>query len=139
MYIKKQIELLLCNLSYRMEVLLECLTEEGMEITQKKSSVISELFLINIEICNGLHPNFLGEFMSRRKWKHPWGVFPKGRLVKQHNKRDLEQISKSLLINIGIGNDLSSREATLRVLSAREVFTTVFGMGTGGFLLLSHR
>ena len=41
--------------------------------------------------------------------------------------------------NIGIGNDLSSREATLRVLSALEVFTTVFGMGTGGILLLSHR
>ena len=36
------------------------------------------------------------------------------------------------------GDYLSSREATLRVLSAMKVFTTVFGMGTGGFLSLCH-
>ena len=38
----------------------------------------------------------------------------------------------------GVSSDLSSREATLRVLSAMKVFTTVFGMGTGGFLSLCH-
>ena len=42
-------------------------------------------------------------------------------------------------INIGSGNDLSFREATLRVLSAMKVFTTVFGMGTGGVLSLCHQ
>ena len=39
----------------------------------------------------------------------------------------------------GAGNDLSFREATLRVLSAMKVFTTVFGMGTGGFLSLCYQ
>ena len=39
----------------------------------------------------------------------------------------------------GSGNDLSFREATLRVLSAMKVFTTVFGMGTGSFLSLCHQ
>ena len=43
------------------------------------------------------------------------------------------------MLNIGAGGDLSSREATLRVLSAMKVFTTVFGMGTGGFLSLCYQ
>ena len=42
-------------------------------------------------------------------------------------------------LNIGFGDDLSFREATLRVLLAMKVFTTVFGMGTGGVLSLCHR
>ena len=66
----------------------------------------------------------------------PWGVFPEGRLVVAYKKSSVN--SELFLINIGTSNDLSSREATLRVLSALEVFTTVFGMGTGGVLLLSH-
>ena len=56
-------------------------------------------------------------------------------LIRKNNSQNK---FRSYLINIGTSNDLSSREATLRVLSAREVFTTVFGMGTGGVLLLSH-
>ncbi len=43
------------------------------------------------------------------------------------------------LINLRACNDLSSQGAASQVLSAREVFSTVFGMGTGGILLLSHK
>ena len=42
-------------------------------------------------------------------------------------------------LKYGSGNDLSFREATLRVLSAMKVFTTVFEMGTGGILSLCHQ
>ena len=74
-----------------------------------------------------------------RAYKHLWSNFPKEDINKTHTKRDPEFHPSLFLINIRFGNDLSSREATLRVLSAREVFTTVFGMGTGGVLLLCHR
>ncbi len=37
------------------------------------------------------------------------------------------------------GSYLSSQEATLQVLSAQAVFTTVFGMGTGGILPPGHQ
>ena len=53
------------------------------------------------------------------------------------NKKSLETNLSSFL-NLRVSSDLSSREATLRVLSAMKVFTTVFGMGTGGFLSLCH-
>ena len=68
----------------------------------------------------------------------PLGCLPEGKIGCCMQKKS-SAISELFLINIGIGNDLSSREATLRVLSAREVFTTVFGMGTGGVLLLGHQ
>ena len=55
-----------------------------------------------------------------------------------YKKRELKLIN-SLFLKYRFGNDLSSREATLRVLSAMKVFTTVFGMGTGGVLSLCHR
>ena len=66
----------------------------------------------------------------------PLGCLPEGKMGVAI-KKDLE-INLSLFLKYRFGNDLSSREATLRVLSALEVFTTVFGMGTGGVLLLSH-
>ena len=49
------------------------------------------------------------------------------------------KFTQVLFSKLRFGNDLSSREATLRVLSAMKVFTTVFGMGTGGILSLCHR
>ena len=55
----------------------------------------------------------------------------------QHQK-ELRDYLKAPFIKYRNGNDLSFREATLRVLSAMKVFTTVFGMGTGGFLSLCH-
>ena len=42
-------------------------------------------------------------------------------------------------LNIESGSYLSSQEATLQVLSAQAVFTTVFGMGTGGILPPGHQ
>ena len=54
-------------------------------------------------------------------------------------KKITSDIILRLFSKLRSGNDLSSREATLRVLSAREVFTTVFGMGTGGILTICHQ
>ena len=67
----------------------------------------------------------------------PLGCLPEGKMGVAI-KKDLE-INLSLFLKYRFGNDLSSREATLRVLSAMKVFTTVFGMGTGGVLSLCHR
>ncbi len=55
----------------------------------------------------------------------------------QQNKRTSKNLE--VLLKLECGNDLSSREAALRVLSAIKVFTTVFGMGTGGIPSLGHR
>lgn len=54
-------------------------------------------------------------------------------------KKATELINRFFILNIESGSYLSSREATLRVLSAQAVFTTVFGMGTGGILPPGHR
>ena len=45
----------------------------------------------------------------------------------------------SSLFNLGVGNGLSSQAVARQVFSLLWVFTTVFGMGTGGFLMLGHR
>ena len=42
------------------------------------------------------------------------------------------------LFNLDVGNELSSQEVALQVFSPLRVFTTVFGMGTGGLPLLGH-
>ena len=45
----------------------------------------------------------------------------------------------SLLFNLDAGNELSFQAVARQVFSPLRVFTTVFGMGTGGFLLLGHQ
>ena len=55
------------------------------------------------------------------------------------NKKCSSYYTKSIILNIESGSYLSSQEATLQVLSAQAVFTTVFGMGTGGILPPGHR
>ena len=45
----------------------------------------------------------------------------------------------SLLFNLDVGNELSSQEVALQVFSPLRIFTTVFGMGTGGFFSLGHQ
>ena len=45
----------------------------------------------------------------------------------------------SLFLKLGVGNELSSQAVARQVFSPLWVFTTVFGMGTGGFLTLGHR
>ena len=44
-----------------------------------------------------------------------------------------------LFLKIDFGNELSSQEVALQVFLPQWVFTTVFGMGTGGFLTLDHQ
>ena len=48
-----------------------------------------------------------------------------------------ERTKRSLFL-IECGNDLSSRQVTLQVLSARQSLTSVFGMRTGGPLRYHH-
>ena len=48
-----------------------------------------------------------------------------------------ERIKRSLFL-IECGNDLSSRQVALQVLSARQSLTSVFGMRTGGPLRYHH-
>ena len=50
-----------------------------------------------------------------------------------------QKLKVHFILNIESGSYLSSQEATLQVLSAQVVFTTVFGMGTGGILPPGHR
>ena len=54
-------------------------------------------------------------------------------------KAKIEIHQFSLLFNLDVGNELSSQEVALQVFSPLRVFTTVFGMGTGGFLSLGHQ
>ena len=58
---------------------------------------------------------------------------PKGNL-----KKDIKKHRSKWTVLVECGNDLSSRQVTLQVLSARWSLTSVFGMRTGGsFRLLS--
>ena len=55
-------------------------------------------------------------------------------------KRDkLKSINLSLFLKIDAGIVLSSQEVALQVFSPLQVFTTVFGMGTGGLLAIGHQ
>ena len=44
-----------------------------------------------------------------------------------------------LLFNLDVGNELSSQAVARQVFSPLRIFTTVFGMGTGGFFSLGHQ
>ena len=54
-------------------------------------------------------------------------------------KAKIEIHQFSLLFNLDVGNELSSQEVALQVFSPLRIFTTVFGMGTGGFFSLGHQ
>ena len=55
-------------------------------------------------------------------------------------KRDkLKSINLSLFLKIDAGIVLSSQEVALQVFSPLQVFTTVFGMGTGGLPAIGHQ
>ena len=55
-------------------------------------------------------------------------------------KRDnLKSFKLSLLSNLDVGNELSSQAVARQVFSPLRIFTTVFGMGTGGFFSLGHQ
>ena len=57
-----------------------------------------------------------------------------------YNKKAKIEIHQfSLLFNLDVGNELSSQEVALQVFSPLRIFTTVFGMGTGGFFSLGHQ
>ena len=54
-------------------------------------------------------------------------------------KAKIEIHQFSLFFKIDVGNELSSQEVALQVFSPLRIFTTVFGMGTGGFFSLGHQ
>ena len=60
--------------------------------------------------------------------------------IRFYKKRDkLKSINLSLFLKIDAGIVLSSQEVALQVFSPLQVFTTVFGMGTGGLLAIGHQ
>ena len=73
--------------------------------------------------CKNLHPAFL---LSAQQ-----------NLTKKRDK--LKSINLSLFLKIDAGIVLSSQEVALQVFSPLQVFTTVFGMGTGGLLAIGHQ
>ena len=56
-----------------------------------------------------------------------------------NKKRELIIQSILALFKLDAGNVLSSQEVALQVFSPLQVFTTVFGMGTGGLPTISHQ
>ena len=73
--------------------------------------------------CKNLHPTFL---LSAQQY-----------VTKKRDK--LKSINLSLFLKIDAGIVLSSQEVALQVFSPLQVFTTVFGMGTGGLLAIGHQ
>ena len=60
--------------------------------------------------------------------------------ITYQKKRDkLKSINLSLFLKLDVGNVLSSQEVALQVFSPLQVFTTVFGMGTGGLPAIGHQ
>ena len=61
--------------------------------------------------------------------------------IKNKNALKKPQMKSSFkaLIKIDAGIGLSSQAVARQVFSLKWVFTTVFGMGTGGFLTLGHQ
>ena len=51
----------------------------------------------------------------------------------------LKSINSTLFFKLDVGNVLSSQEVALQVFSPLQVFTTVFGMGTGGLPAIGHQ
>ena len=58
-------------------------------------------------------------------------------LNKKKNQFEIHQISS--FCKLDVGNVLSSQEVALQVFSPLQVFTTVFGMGTGGLPAIGHQ
>ena len=59
--------------------------------------------------------------------------------VKLNKLKSLKWINHSRLWKLDAGIGLSSQAVARQVFSLKWVFTTVFGMGTGGFLTLGHQ
>ena len=62
---------------------------------------------------------------------------PPTKITQKKNQFEIHQIGSFLKIDAGIV--LSSQEVALQVFSPLQVFTTVFGMGTGGLLAIGHQ
>ena len=54
-------------------------------------------------------------------------------------RTNLKSIKLVLFLKLDAGIVLSSQEVALQVFSPLQVFTTVFGMGTGGLLAIGHQ
>ena len=73
--------------------------------------------------CKNLQPTFL---LSAQQY-----------VTKKRDKQ--KSINLSLFLKLDVGNVLSSQEVALQVFSPLQVFTTVFGMGTGGLPAIGHQ
>ena len=73
------------------------------------------------------------DFLSSKKSLYCFAQF----FNKKKNQFEIHQIGSFLKLDAGIV--LSSQEVALQVFSPLQVFTTVFGMGTGGLLAIGHQ
>ena len=58
-------------------------------------------------------------------------------LNKKKSQIEIHQFNS--FFKLDVGNVLSSQEVALQVFSPLQVFTTVFGMGTGGLPAIGHQ
>ena len=56
-----------------------------------------------------------------------------------NTRKNLSNFFKRSFLKLGVGDELFSQAVARQVFSLKWVFTTVFGMGTGGFLTLGHQ
>ena len=57
----------------------------------------------------------------------------------KQKKSQIEIHQFNSFFKLDVGNVLSSQEVALQVFSPLQVFTTVFGMGTGGLPAIGHQ
>ena len=85
----------------------------------------------------------LGIVLPSKMWLNV--TFCKRRVVSQARigfktkKRKLKSINSRFSFKLDVGNELSSQAVARQVFSPLRIFTTVFGMGTGGFFSLGHQ
>ena len=60
-------------------------------------------------------------------------------LFRSQKKEPIWNPSNQFFSKLDVGNVLSSQEVALQVFSPLQVFTTVFGMGTGGLPAIGHQ
>ena len=73
------------------------------------------------------------DFLSYEKSLYCFARF----FIQKKSQIEIHQFNS--FFKLDVGNVLSSQEVALQVFSPLQVFTTVFGMGTGVFLTLGHQ
>ena len=73
------------------------------------------------------------DFLSYEKSLYCFARF----FIQKKSQIEIHQFNS--FFKLDVGNVLSSQEVALQVFSPLQVFTTVFGMGTGGLPAIGHQ